>query len=53
MSYSCLTSFFPIVNMCLSFEDMAQQSCAMVPRWWFYASCIFSEPRAVHFRPAF
>ena len=26
-------NFFPIVNMCLSCEDMAQQSCAMVCRW--------------------
>ena len=28
--YCCLTSFFP---MCLSCEDTARQSCAMVPRW--------------------
>jgi len=32
---------------------MARQSCAMVPRWLFFASCICSEPRAAHFRPAF
>ena len=51
--YCCLTSFFPIVDTCLSCEDMARQSCAMVPRWRFFASCICSEPRAVHFRPAF
>jgi len=29
----------------------------MVPRWRFFddffACCIFGEPRAVHFRPAF
>ena len=25
--------FFPIVDTCLSCEDIAQQSCAMVPRW--------------------
>ena len=25
--------FFPIVDKCLSCEDMARQSCAMVPRW--------------------
>ena len=31
--YCCLTSFFPIVDMCLSCEDIARQSCAMVPRW--------------------
>ena len=30
--YCCLTSFFPIVDTCLSCEDMARQSCAMVPR---------------------
>jgi len=46
--------FFPIVDMCLSCEDIARQSCAMVPRWWFFfGSCISSEPRAAHFRPAF
>ena len=27
--------FFPIVDTCLSFEDMARQSCAMVPKWHF------------------
>jgi len=31
-TYCCLTSFFPIVDMCLSCEDIAPQSCAMVPR---------------------
>ena len=55
-TYCCLTSFFPIVDMCLSCEDTARRSCAMVPRWrflaTFFASCIFSEPRAAHFRPA-
>ena len=42
--------------MCLGGEDIAQQSCAMARRWRifgdFFASCIFSEPRATHFRPA-
>jgi len=51
--YCCLTSFFLIVNTCLSCEDMAWQSCAMVHRWQFFASCISSEPRAARFRPAF
>ena len=51
--YCCLTSFFPIVDTCLSCEDMARQSCAMVPRWRFFASCICSEPRAAHFRHTF
>jgi len=32
-TYCCLTSFFPIVDTCLSCEDIARQSCAMVPRW--------------------
>jgi len=50
--YCCLTSFFPIFITCLSCEDIARQSCAMVPRWRYFASCIFSELRAAHFRPA-
>jgi len=45
--------FFPIVDTCLSCEDIARQSCAMVLRWRFFVSCICSEPRAAHFRPAF
>ena len=28
----CLKSFFPIVDTCLRCEDIARQSCAMVPR---------------------
>ena len=51
-----LNKFFPIVDTCLSCEDIARQSCAMVPRWQFFgdffASCVFSEPRAAGFRPA-
>ena len=47
--YGCFTSFFPIVDMCLNWEDIARQSCGMVPRmatfWRFFACCIFSEPR--------
>jgi len=50
---SRLNKFFPIVDTCHSWEYIARQSCAMVPRWGFFASCIFSELRAVHFRPAF
>jgi len=45
--------FFPIVDTCLISEDIARQSCAMVPKWRFFASCISSEPRAAHFRHAF
>jgi len=55
--YCWLTGFFPIVNTCLSCEDIAWQSCAMVPRWRFFwrlfASCICSERNAARFRPAF
>jgi len=32
-----LNNFFLIIDMCLSCEDIARQSCAMVPRWWFLA----------------
>jgi len=45
--------FFSIVDTCLSSEDIAQQCCAMVSKWRFFASCISSEPHAAHFRPAF
>ena len=54
--YWCLTSFFPIVNTCLSCKDTAQQSCPIVRRWQISASfclCISIEPCAAHFRPAF
>jgi len=44
---------FPIVDTCLSCEDTARQSCAMVARWRFFCVPYFSEPRALHFRPAF
>jgi len=50
--YCCLTHF-SIVDTCLNSEDIARQSCAMVPKWRFFASVISSEPRAAHFRPAF
>ena len=49
--YCCLTSFFPIVNTCLSCEDIARQSCAMVPRWRFLATFlqhVFSASRVQH-----
>ena len=36
--YWCLTGFFPIVDICLSCEDIARRSCAMVPRWRFLAT---------------
>jgi len=42
--YCCLTNFVPIVDTCLSCEDVAQQSCAMVPRWRIFGD---------YLRPAF
>jgi len=52
--YCCLTSFLPTGDTCLSREDIAQQRCAIVPRWRFFGDflCIFSEPRAPRLRPA-
>ena len=49
--YCCLT-IFPIVDTCLSCEDIARQSCAMVPMQMasfgdFFASCI-SASRVQH-----
>jgi len=47
-SYCCLTSFFPIVDKCLSCEDIAWQICAMVHRWRFLAIfCVLYFQRAV------
>ena len=49
--YCCLTSFFPIVDICLGCEHTAQQSCAMVPRWRFFASflrLVFPARRVQH-----
>ena len=49
--YCCLTSFFPIVDTCLSCEDIARQSCGMVPRWRFFASLlrpVFSASHVQH-----
>jgi len=39
---AALEVFFPIVDTCLSCEDIAQQNCAMVHRWRFLA--IFLRP---------
>ena len=47
-THYCLTSFFPIVDTCLRCEDIARQSCAMVPRWRFLATFlrpVFSASR--------
>jgi len=39
-----LNIFFPIVDTCLSCEDTARQSCAMVPKWRFF--CVLYLQRA-------
>ena len=45
--YCCLTSFFPVVDMCFSCEDIARQSCAMVRRWPILAIfCVLHFQRA-------
>ena len=49
--YFCLRSFFPIVDTCLSCEDIARQSCGMVPRWRFLATFLgpaFAASRMQH-----
>jgi len=51
-----LKIFFPIVDTCLSCEDIARQSCGMVPRWRLFGDflcAVFSARSAAHFRPAF
>ena len=46
--YSCLTSFFPIDYKCLSCEDIARQSCAMVPRCRIFGDFSFPASRVQH-----
>jgi len=41
--YCCLTSLFPIVDTCLSSEDIARQICAMVPKWGFFGVLYFQR----------
>jgi len=46
-----LNSFFPIVDMCLSCEDIARQSCVMVPKWRRFGDFLgpaFPASRAQH-----
>jgi len=38
--YCCLRSLLPIVDTCLSCEDIARQSCTMVPRWRLAIFCV-------------
>ena len=46
--YCCLTSFFRLsIHACLICEDIARQTCAMVPRWRFLATfCVLYLQRA-------
>ena len=49
--YCSLTIFFPVVDTCLSCEDIARQSCGMVRRWRLFGDflrAVFSESRAQH-----
>ena len=46
-----LNKFFPIVDTCLMCEDIARQSCAMVPRWPIFGGFlrpVFSASRVQH-----
>jgi len=50
-THCCLTSFVPSVDTCLSCEDIARQSCVMVPRWPLLATFlrpVFSASRVQH-----
>jgi len=45
--YCCLKVLFPIVDACLSCEDIARQSCTMVRRWRLFGDfCILHFQRA-------
>jgi len=46
-----LNKIFPIVDTCLSCEDIAPENCGMVPRWrlWrFFLRPVFSASRVQH-----
>jgi len=48
---TCCLTFFPIVNTCLSCEDIARRSCGMVPRWRFlddFLRPVFAASRVQH-----
>jgi len=54
--YWCLTRFLPIVDICLSCEDIARQSCAMVRRWRIFDDIlrlVFSASRVQHVSDSF
>jgi len=49
--YCSLTSFFPIVDACLSCEDTDQQNCVIVRKWWIFSDFlrpVFSVSRIQH-----
>jgi len=46
--YCCVTGFFANSDICLSCEDTTQHSCAMVPRWPFFASFLRPVSLASH-----
>ena len=43
-----LNKFFPIVDTCLSCEDIARQSCVMVPRWRIFGHFLHPVFSASH-----
>ena len=46
-----LNKLFQIVDTCLTCEDIARQSCGMVPRWRLFGDflrSVFSASRAQH-----
>jgi len=46
-----LNNFFPIVDTCLSCENVARQTCGMVPRWRLFGDflrAVFSASREQH-----
>ena len=43
--YCCLRSFFPIVDTCLSCEEIARRSCGMmVPGWRLFGDILRAVP---------
>jgi len=52
----CSLTLFPIVDMCLSCEELRRYSPTKLcygAQMAIFRSCVFSEPRAAHFRPTF
>jgi len=43
-------SFFSIVDTCLSSKEIARQSCAMVPKWWFFCVLYFQRVACSRFQ---